>query len=97
MKGHTMTAPDKAQSAAAPVCSANDACATASSPAPVRHADWHRAASQALLLSWVSLAWTTVEGAAGLYAGARANRVSLVGYALSSVVEGLATSSSSGG
>jgi hypothetical protein len=54
-------------------------------------AAWHRAARQALVLSWVSLLWMTVEGAVGLYAGTRANSVSLTGWALSSVVEGLAS------
>ena len=86
-----MTAPDKTQPAAAPVGGADHACSTASSPLPARDADWHRAASQALLLSWASLLWMTVEGAVGLYAGARASSVSLVGWALSSVVEGLAS------
>ena len=57
----------------------------------VKDAGWHRAARQAVLLSWLSLAWMTLEGLAGLYAGIRAESVSLVGWALSSVVEGLAS------
>ena len=56
-----------------------------------RDAGWHRAARRARTLSWASLAWMSVEGAVGLYAGARASSVSLVGWALSSVVEGLAS------
>ena len=54
-------------------------------------AGWHRAARHARTLSWASLGWMSVEGAVGLYAGARASSVSLVGWALSSVVEGLAS------
>jgi divalent metal cation (Fe/Co/Zn/Cd) transporter len=44
-----------------------------------------------LLLSWVSLAWMTAEGVLGLYSGVRANSLSLVGWALGSVIEGLAS------
>lgn len=91
-----MTAPDLSRPQSAPPaaaladCSA-DACCTPAAAAPVRDAGWHRAARRALLLSWVSLAWMTMEGAVGLYAGARAGSVSLLGWALSSVVEGLAS------
>jgi divalent metal cation (Fe/Co/Zn/Cd) transporter len=42
-------------------------------------------------LSWLSLGWMTVEGALGLYAGGRAGSIALIGWALSSVVEGLAS------
>ncbi|MCW2600353.1 MAG: putative conserved integral rane protein [Frankiales bacterium] len=44
-----------------------------------------------LWLSWGSLLWMTLEGALGLFAGLRANSVSLVGWALGSVIEGLAS------
>jgi divalent metal cation (Fe/Co/Zn/Cd) transporter len=50
-----------------------------------------RIAGKARVLSWVSLAWMTVEGALGLVAGIQASSVALVGWALSSVVEGLAS------
>lgn len=71
---------------------ARDACCAGPPENPaVRDADWYRAARQALLLSWLSLGWMTLEGALGLYAGARAGSVSLLGWALSSVVEGLAS------
>lgn len=73
-------APDKAA----------DACCAAP-PVDGHDAAWLRAARAAIVLSWVSLAWMTLEGAAGLYAGIRASSVSLVGWALSSVVEGLAS------
>jgi divalent metal cation (Fe/Co/Zn/Cd) transporter len=50
-----------------------------------------RIAGKARVLSWVSLAWMTVEGALGLVAGIKASSVALIGWALSSVVEGLAS------
>ncbi len=87
-----MTGPDQAlPQSQAPVGCSDDTCCTPAAIPPERDAEWHRAARQALLLSWTSLAWMTVEGAAGLYAGASAGSVSLVGWALSSVVEGLAS------
>ncbi len=42
-------------------------------------------------MAWISLAWMTVEGTVGLAAGFRAGSIALVGWALSSVVEGLAS------
>lgn len=51
---------------------------------------WSRAARRARLLSWLSLAWMTVEGAAGVFAGAVAGSIALVGWGLGSVIEGLA-------
>jgi len=68
-----------------------DGCCTPSVPAGARDAGWHRAARTAVWLSWASLAWMSVEGVVGLLAGFRAGSVSLVGWALSSVVEGLAS------
>jgi len=44
-----------------------------------------------LWLSVESLLWMTAEGALGLWAGVMANSVSLVGWALGSVIEGLAS------
>ena len=54
-------------------------------------AEWLRAARLARLLSWASLAWMTAEGVLGLVAGVRASSIALTGWALSSVVEGLAS------
>jgi divalent metal cation (Fe/Co/Zn/Cd) transporter len=56
-----------------------------------RDASWLRAAQWARWLAWASLAWMTVEGAVGLLAGFQATSIALVGWALSSVVEGLAS------
>jgi len=51
---------------------------------------WLAAARRARLLSWISLAWMTVEGALGILAGAVAGSVALVGWGLGSAIEGLA-------
>jgi divalent metal cation (Fe/Co/Zn/Cd) transporter len=56
-----------------------------------RGADWRRAARAARLLSWVSFGWMTGEGVLGLVAGLGAGSISLVGWALGSVIEGLAS------
>ena len=58
--------------------------------APPRDVSWLRDAARARALAWFSLAWMTVEGAAGLTAGLAAGSVALLGWALSSAVEGLA-------
>src|SRR3954447_8278559 len=67
----------------------DDCCAHAEPPAA--DPSWLRAARRARTLSWISLAWMTIEGAAGLFAGLAAGSVGLIGWALSSVVEGLAS------
>ena len=54
-----------------------------------RDAGWLRAARQARALSRTSLAWMSVEGAAGITAGVAAGSIALTGWALSSAVEGL--------
>lgn len=43
------------------------------------------------LLSWLSLAWMTVEGAVAIAAGIIASSIALVGFGLDSVIEGLAS------
>ena len=64
---------------------AGDAAATAAMQSEAR------VVRTVLLLSWVSLLWMTVEGLLGLYSGVRAHSVSLVAWALGSVIEGLAS------
>lgn len=68
-------------------------CAPASltSAQPARDAAWTRAARQARALSWVSLLWMTAEGALGLVAGVQSRSIALLGWALGSVIEGLAS------
>ena len=58
---------------------------------PRRDEGWLRAARQAKLLAWASLAWMTLEGALGLLAGIEANSISVLTWAASSAVEGLAS------
>lgn len=67
-------------------------CASPTSPPQQgRGGAWTRAASRARALSWVSLIWMTAEGLAGLIAGVGAQSISLVGWALGSAIEGLAS------
>ncbi|HWH93401.1 MAG TPA: cation transporter [Baekduia sp.] len=56
-----------------------------------RDAGWHRAARQARLLAWASLVWMTLEGVVGVVAGLQANSISVLTWAASSAVEGLAS------
>jgi hypothetical protein len=58
---------------------------------PSRDEAWVRTARRARALSWASLAWMTVEGVVGLIAGLDANALSVVVWAASSFVEGLAS------
>jgi divalent metal cation (Fe/Co/Zn/Cd) transporter len=53
--------------------------------------EWHAASRRARALSWVSLAWMTGEGVLGLVAGLTAASLSLIGWALGSVIEGIAS------
>jgi divalent metal cation (Fe/Co/Zn/Cd) transporter len=50
---------------------------------------WLRAARQARLLAWVSLAWMGVEGVVGVLAGVQAHSLGVVTWAASSFVEAL--------
>lgn len=56
-----------------------------------RDAEWLRAARRARLLSWLSLGWMTAEGVVGVAAGIAAGSIALLGFGLSSAVEGLAS------
>lgn len=58
---------------------------------PTRDPAWHRAASQARLLSWLSLAYMTAEGAIAIVAAVLAGSVALLGFGLDSAIEGLAS------
>jgi divalent metal cation (Fe/Co/Zn/Cd) transporter len=59
-------------------------------PAP-RNDAWLRAARQAKLLAWASLAWMSVEGFVGILAGVQAHSLGVVTWAASSFVEALAS------
>ncbi|MDQ2709019.1 MAG: hypothetical protein M3Z25_15900 [Actinomycetota bacterium] len=67
-------------------------CAEDASAAPAsRGPQWHRAARQARLLSWLSLVYMAVEGAVAITAAVLAGSVALLGFGLDSVIEGLAS------
>jgi len=57
---------------------------------PVRSAAWLRAARRARLLAWASLAWMSVEGLVGVFAGVQAHSLGVVTWAASSFVEAVA-------
>jgi divalent metal cation (Fe/Co/Zn/Cd) transporter len=59
--------------------------------APVTRERYRELARRVRLLSWLSLAWMTVEGAVALSAGIAASSIALVGFGLDSVVEGVAS------
>jgi divalent metal cation (Fe/Co/Zn/Cd) transporter len=59
--------------------------------APVAPAERDRLISRAKALSWLSLAYMTVEGAVAITAAALAGSVALLGFGLDSVIEGLAS------
>jgi divalent metal cation (Fe/Co/Zn/Cd) transporter len=65
--------------------------APAGSVTSARDAGWLTAAKRARQLSWASLMWMTVEGIVGLLAGFEAHSLSLLVWAASSFVEGLAS------
>lgn len=69
---------------------ADPTCCQPSAPTP-DDAGWVTAARRARLLSWASLIWMTGEGVLGLIAGLQAASISLLGWALGSVIEGLAS------
>src|SRR4029079_12009600 len=50
-----------------------------------------RLARRARWLSWLSLAWMTVEGACAVAAGVVAGSIALVGFGLDSAIEGFAS------
>ena len=50
-----------------------------------------RSIGHAKALSWLSLAWMTVEGAVGITAALIAGSVALLGFGLDSVIEGVAS------
>ncbi len=83
--------PELQQAAAGEDSCAGACCTASSSPAIAGDEGWLRAARQARVLSWASLAWMSVEGAAGVAAGITAGSIALTGWALSSAVEGLAS------
>jgi divalent metal cation (Fe/Co/Zn/Cd) transporter len=69
-----------------------DECCSGCAPDQVKRGpEWSIAVRRARSLSWLSLAWMTAEGVLGLIAGIAAGSLSLLGWALGSVIEGLAS------
>jgi divalent metal cation (Fe/Co/Zn/Cd) transporter len=66
-------------------------CCTACQEPDQDNPIWQRAARQVRWLSWISLVWMTAEGAIGLVAGIQDRSIALLGWALGSVIEGLAS------
>ena len=56
-----------------------------------RTGEWHRAASRARFLSWLSLAWMGAEGAIAIVAGVLAGSIALIGFGIDSAIEGFAS------
>lgn len=65
--------------------------APAVAPPRIDRATYLALAGRVKLLSWLSLAWMTVEGAVALAAGISASSIALVGFGLDSVIEGVAS------
>jgi len=65
---------------------------SSSPPAPaITRERYARLAGRAKLLSWLSLAWMTVEGAVAIVAGIVASSIALIGFGLDSAIEGVAS------
>jgi divalent metal cation (Fe/Co/Zn/Cd) transporter len=62
----------------------------AATPAITRER-YERLAGRVKLLSWLSLAWMTVEGLVAISAGIAAGSIALVGFGLDSAIEGFAS------
>ena len=60
-------------------------------PTAIARERYERFARRARLLSWLSLAWMTVEGAVAIAAGIVAGSIALVGFGLDSAIEGFAS------
>src|SRR5688572_19602203 len=58
---------------------------------PARSDEWLRAARVTRRLSWLSLAWLTIEGTVAIVAGVTAGSVALIAFGLDSAIEGVAS------
>jgi divalent metal cation (Fe/Co/Zn/Cd) transporter len=66
--------------------------AIAAPPAPTLSREgYEELAARVRLLSWLSLAWMTVEGAVAIAAGIVASSIALIGFGLDSGIEGVAS------
>jgi divalent metal cation (Fe/Co/Zn/Cd) transporter len=60
-------------------------------PPSSQGAEWFAAARRVRILSWISLAWMTAEGAIAITAGVLADSIALIGFGIDSAIEGLAS------
>ena len=60
-------------------------------PRSITATDRDRLIRRAKALSWLSLAWMTIEGAVGVAAAVAAGSVALLGFGIDSAIEGLAS------
>jgi len=67
------------------------AAPAAPAPASLTRERYATLARRVLLLSWVSLAWMTVEGVVAIAAGVIASSIALIGFGLDSFIEGVAS------
>lgn len=64
---------------------------TAPVPADVKREAWFRAAARARWLSWISLAYMSLEGGVAIAAAILSGSVALLAFGIDSVIEGLAS------
>lgn len=83
--------PVELPTASSPSPAAPTAAPAATPAAALTRERYGRLARRVKLLSWLSLAWMTVEGAVALTAGIVAGSIALIGFGLDSVIEGLAS------
>ncbi len=74
-----------------PVVSAGPQAAPARPTATITRERYERLARRVKLLSWLSLAWMTVEGGVAIAAGIVAGSIALIGFGLDSAIEGFAS------
>src|SRR5215470_13406371 len=88
-----MTPGPAGRAGAEAVVPAVDTCCEDRAPATAAAPDerWLRSARYARWLAWASLAWMAAEGVLGLAAGVAAGSIALVGWALGSAIEALAS------
>jgi divalent metal cation (Fe/Co/Zn/Cd) transporter len=64
---------------------------TTAPPPAITRERYGELAARVRLLSWLSLAWMTVEGAVAISSGIVASSIALIGFGLDSVIEGVAS------
>jgi divalent metal cation (Fe/Co/Zn/Cd) transporter len=77
-----------------PVIQADLAAPSIEAPRPtatITRERYEQLAARVKLLSWLSLAWMTVEGAVAIAAGIVAGSIALIGFGLDSAIEGFAS------